>query len=201
VELYGGLDTGLETLLKSGYAIGSYTWTDTDPNAPKTASHRVAQLMHQFPHLLPQEAIQDWESRIPMDVRTISLELLSAARFPEGIDLILTSPPMLATQLSNSNREHTPPGLNISRHIVCLVLHLSESQPGGIGYIWNSSELHPPSANTLSLLGLSILLDASKYGLGAYRNIRIWQNLLPHDTLADEHARMKPAARPVEATL
>jgi hypothetical protein len=104
-----------------------------------------------------------------MDVRIISPEILSV-QFPEGIDLILASPPMIATHLSNFNREHTPSdisGSDIIRHITCLVLILSESQPGGVEYIWNSSELHPPSANTLSLLGQGTLLDATKCGSGA----------------------------------
>jgi hypothetical protein len=43
-----------------------------------------------------------------MDVRAISPKLFNII-FPEGIDLILASPPVLATHLSNCNRDHTPP--------------------------------------------------------------------------------------------
>ena len=50
-------------------------------------------------------------SRLPMDVRTISPELLKVT-FPEGIDLILANPPVLATHLSSSNIDHAPPGLD-----------------------------------------------------------------------------------------
>jgi len=107
-----------------------------------------------------------------MEVRTISPELLNIT-FPEGIELILASPPVLATHLSSSNRDHTLPGPDIGRHIIRLVLHLSESQPRGVGYIWTSSELHLPSAHILSLLGQGTLLDASKCGSGAYCNTRI----------------------------
>ena len=95
-----------------------------------------------------------------MDVHTISPELLNVT-FPEGIYLFLASPPVLATQVSKSNREHTPPGPDISRHIIRFVLHLSESQSKAVVYIWNSSELHLPYANTLSLLGLGTLLTYS----------------------------------------
>ncbi len=98
-----------------------------------------------------------------MDLRTISPELIRFT-FPEGIDFILVNPLVLAIQLSKSNRERTPTGLDRDRHILRLLLHLSESQPGGVGYIWNSFELHPPSANTFSLLGQGTLLDASKCG-------------------------------------
>jgi hypothetical protein len=112
-----------------------------------------------------------------MDVRTISPELISAT-FPEGIDLVLVSPHVLASHLSKSNRDRTPPDPDIDGHILRLVLHLTESQPRVVLYIWNSCELYPPSANTLSLLCQGNLLDSSKYGSGAYRNTRIWQNLL-----------------------
>ena len=91
---------------------------------------------------------QYWDSRLPMDVHIISLEFLTAT-FPEGIDLILGSPIVLVIHLSKSKREHTPPGPDIVRHILRLVLHLSETQPGGVGYIWNCFELHPLSAHTL----------------------------------------------------
>jgi hypothetical protein len=135
-----------------------------------------------------------------MDVRTISPELLIIT-FLEGLDLILEIPPVLATQVSSSKREHTPPGLDVGRHIIRLVLHLFESQQEGIGYIWNSYELHPSSANTFSLLSPGTLLDASKCGLGAYHNTRNLQKLLIQDTLAAEHACLQPIARPVEAAM
>ena len=132
VELCGGLATSLETLLRTDYMIRSYTWVDTDPDAHTVAAQRIAHLRHNFPHLLPSEAIQDWDSRLPLDVRTISPELVSAT-FPKGIDLILASPTELATQVSISHREHTPLGPDIGRHIIRLVLRLSESQPDGLG--------------------------------------------------------------------
>ena len=69
-----------------------------------------------------------------MDVRTISPELFIAT-FLDGTDLILASPPVLAIQVSRSTREHTPTGPDIGRHVIHLVLHLSKSQPHGVGYI------------------------------------------------------------------
>jgi len=124
-----------------------------------------------------------------MDGRTISPELLSVT-LPKRIDLILASPHVLAIHLSKSYIEHTPPGPNTGPHILRFVQHLSESQPRGVGYIWNFSELHPPSANTLPLLGQLTLLDVSKCCSEAYRNTRTWQNLLPLNTIAIEHARL-----------
>ena len=104
-----------------------------------------------------------------MDVRTISPELLRAT-FPEGIDLLLAIPPILANNLPMTHRARTPLGLDVVRHILRLIMYLSEAEPEGVGYLWNSSELHPTSANILSLLGQGTLLDASKCGSGAFRN-------------------------------
>jgi hypothetical protein len=69
-----------------------------------------------------------------MGVRFISRELLTGT-FPEGIDLILASPPMLAYHLPRSHRVHTPRGPDDVRHIIHLIMHLFEAQPEGVGYI------------------------------------------------------------------
>ena len=135
-----------------------------------------------------------------MDLRTISPELLRAT-FPEGIDLLLARPLMLSNHLSRHHRKYTPSGPDVVRHILRLILHLSKIQPGGVGYLWSSSERHPPSVDTLSLLGQGTLLDASKCGSGAYRNTRAWQNLVPKDTLAAEQARLLPPSRQVDVAL
>jgi hypothetical protein len=62
----------------------------------------IAQLRLQYPYLLPLEAIKEWDSRLPMDVRTISPKFLTAAS-PEEIDILLASPPMLAHHLPSSH--------------------------------------------------------------------------------------------------
>ena len=60
-----------------------------------------------------------------------------------------------------------------------LIQDLSEAQPGGVGFIWDTAELKPPASHVVSLLGQRSLIDASKCGLDAYRNTRVWQNLMP----------------------
>jgi hypothetical protein len=84
VELCGGLATGLEALLRAGYDIDSYVWVDIDIDEHTVVPRRIARLILQFPDLLSQKAIKDWDFRLPIDVRTISPELLRAS-FPEII--------------------------------------------------------------------------------------------------------------------
>jgi hypothetical protein len=200
VELCGGLATGLEALFKAGYAIRSYVWVDIDPDAHMAVSHRITHLRQQFPNLFLPEALTEWDSRLPRVVRTISPKLIRAT-FPDGVDLLLASPLMQACHLPGTHRDHTPMGPDVVRHILRLILYLSESQSEGVGYLWSSSELHPASATILSLVGQGTLLDAPKCGSGAYRNTRIWQNLMSHDALMKEHARLLPPTRPVDAAL
>jgi len=52
-ELCGGLATGLEAFLKTGYAVASYTWVDAYLDAHVAVSHRLSRLKIQCPHLLP----------------------------------------------------------------------------------------------------------------------------------------------------
>jgi hypothetical protein len=73
----------------------------------------------------------DWDARLPLDVRTISLDLLRAI-FPERIDLLLSSPPMQAIYLPKTDRERNPMGPDIVRHILRLILYLFEAQPKGV---------------------------------------------------------------------
>ena len=72
VELCGGLATGLEALHRTGYVSRSYALVDTDPDAHTIASQRITYLRRKFPHILPPEAVQDLDSRLPMDVCTTS---------------------------------------------------------------------------------------------------------------------------------
>ncbi len=135
-----------------------------------------------------------------MDARTISPELLRST-FPEGIDLLLASPSMIARHVPKTHIYRISMGPDVVRHILHLIMYLSEAQPEGVGYLWNSSECHPASANTLALMDQDNLLDATHRGFGARRNIRTWQNLLPRDNLKAEHARLRPSAHPADAVV
>ena len=72
----------------------------------------------------------------------------------------------------------------------------------GLGYIWDSTELYPPTAHTMSLMCQGVLIEAPKSGSKAYRNTRIWQNHMPQYVFEAEHARVpKPSSRPIEVAL
>ena len=76
--------------------MASYTWADIDPDAHTTTSHKLARLHALYPFLLPPEAMDGWDTRLPMDTKTITPELFTQP-FPAGVDLIMTSPPHVAS--------------------------------------------------------------------------------------------------------
>ena len=82
--------------------MASYTWADIDPDAHTATTHRLARLHNRHPLLLPPEAMDGLDTRIPMDARTITPELFTQA-FPAGVDLIMTSPPCYL----NTSHGHT----------------------------------------------------------------------------------------------
>ena len=57
MELWEELATGLEALLRAGYAINSYVSVDIGPDAHTAVYNRITHMRLQFPHLLPPEAI------------------------------------------------------------------------------------------------------------------------------------------------
>jgi hypothetical protein len=142
VELCGGIATGLEAALKAGLTIASYTWADIDPDAHTATAHRLKRLQHRHPLLLPEEATTGWDTRLPMDTRTITPALFTQA-FPAGVDIIMTSPPMLPQHLPRTHRGNGQPAHATLLQILRLIRHLASTQRGGIGFIWDTPDRSP----------------------------------------------------------
>ena len=68
LELFGGICAGLEMVLRNGVSVLSYIYVDKDPVCRSIASHRIRQLMAQFPHLLPASAVEHAFTQLPQDV-------------------------------------------------------------------------------------------------------------------------------------
>ena len=169
--------------------MASYTWADIDPNAHTATTHRFATLHNQHPLLLPPEAKAGWDTRLPMDARTISLALFTQA-FPAGVDLIMTSPPMLPQHLPRAHKGQWQSAHATTGQISCLIQHLAATPEGGIGFVWNIPVGSPLPAHVLSMMGACTVLNAPKCGSGAHRPTCIWQNLLPKEELDEAYSYM-----------
>ena len=171
-ELYGGLATGLEAILRMGYVVASYTCTDIYPDAQAAVAHRLSRLRVTYPHLLLSEAILNWATTMRMNTGSISHDVFNAT-LPEGVDIILASPPRMTKHYPNPYRGITPQVPDATQRLAHLILHLVVKQRGGVGFIWSTTKLQPPTPRALSLLGEGSLIEAHKCGSGAYRATRI----------------------------
>jgi hypothetical protein len=135
-----------------------------------------------------------------MDTRSISPEVFTNAT-PEGLHIILTSPPTMAQHLPRAHRGNTLLVHGAPHSIAQLIQYLNEAHPGGVGFIRDTNELKLPTPLVVSLLEQGSLIDDSKCVSVAYRNTQVWQNLMPYPTLNEAHARLPAPHRPVETAI
>jgi hypothetical protein len=108
-----------------------------------------------------------------MDVKTITPELFIQA-FPVGVDLIMTSPPMIPQHLLRARRGQGYPAHADVDQISYLIQHLAATQEGGIGFVWDILVGPPLLTHILETMGPSMVLNVPKCGSGAHRPTRIW---------------------------
>jgi hypothetical protein len=67
-EPFGGLCAGLEMVLRNGYPVHRYFYSDISSTAHQVAAHRLQLLQARYPGLLPPTAVQDSFTALPQDV-------------------------------------------------------------------------------------------------------------------------------------
>ena len=180
--------------------MASYTWADIDPDAHTATTYRLARLHNRYPLLLPPEATIGWDTRLPRDTRSITPELLARV-LPTGVDLIMTSPPMLAKHLPGDHRgcgHHAHATISQINH---LIRYLATTQEGGMGYIRDAPYGPKLSPQVHALMGPSTVLNAPKCGSGAHRPTHMWQNLLPKEELEEAYLQLSGLQRPINDIL
>jgi hypothetical protein len=97
---------------------------------------------------------------------------------------------MLAQHLP---REHQ--GLRQSAHAhvsqIChLIRQLATTQESGIGFVCDAPLGSPLPAHIQDTMGLATVLNAPKCDSGAHRPTRVWQNLVPKETLDEAYSNL-----------
>jgi site-specific DNA-cytosine methylase len=78
-EPFGGMCAGLEMVLRNGFVVRRYIYSDTDAAARAVAQHRVAALSLRYPHQLHSGAFVNMFVTLPQDVTHVhTAELLRA---------------------------------------------------------------------------------------------------------------------------
>jgi hypothetical protein len=68
-EMFGGLGAGLEMMLRNGFKIRRYLYSDISPDAQAVMKHRLIQLAAKYPNQLDECATERAFTDLPMDVR------------------------------------------------------------------------------------------------------------------------------------
>jgi hypothetical protein len=89
IELFGGMVSGLDCLLRNGIHIIQYSYCDISNQARLVAHHRLTQLTAQYPDQLTFEAWSSAFTTLPQDVYSILGEHLISAGALEDSPLLL----------------------------------------------------------------------------------------------------------------
>jgi hypothetical protein len=61
LDLFGGINTSLATMLQAGILVWKYLYVEKDEIGRRVSSHHLALLMRQYLELLPRSAIQGYQ--------------------------------------------------------------------------------------------------------------------------------------------
>ena len=88
-----------------------------------------------------------------------------------------------------------------TQQIVRLIHYLSSANPGGIGFLWDSSVRSPLPPHVHSTMGPSIVPNASKCGSGAHRPSHLWRNFVTNSKLENAYTTLSNPPRTVDEIL
>jgi hypothetical protein len=188
-EPFGGMCNGLLSALRCGIVIKRYIYSDTCPNARRCAEQRLKNLTATFPLQLPQQAISDAFSRLPMDdYRVGTSQLAQLCRKHQGSPWLVVG----GWECQDLSPAGKCAGLGGPRsrsffQIVHIIGALQQLAPDRIAYVlentafqhnWKSASI----ANTqfeqvCRVIGQPVLLDAARVGSSAHRLRNFWTNL------------------------
>jgi site-specific DNA-cytosine methylase len=74
LDLFGGISTGLATVLQAGILVRKYLYMQKDETAKRVSSHHLALLMRRYPELLPRSAIRGYQRALPSDIALLGVQ-------------------------------------------------------------------------------------------------------------------------------
>jgi hypothetical protein len=86
LDLFGGISTGLATMLQAGIPVRKYFYVERDEAARRVSSRHLALLMQRYPELLPRSTIQGYRRALPSDIPLLGAQDLTRMGF---IDLVI----------------------------------------------------------------------------------------------------------------
>jgi hypothetical protein len=90
LNLFGGISTGLATMLQAGIPVRKYLYEETDETTKRVLSRHLTLLMQQYPELLPRLAIRGYQRALPLNITLLGAQDLVKVG---PIDLVITGWP------------------------------------------------------------------------------------------------------------
>ena len=188
-EPFGGLCSGLEAVLRNGFLVSAYFYSDIDPAATAIAQHRLQLLQSRYPGLLPATALEHTFTALPQDVWSIQpaqLQSLAAVHQRQwllvgGWECQDLSPVGHSRGLTGAKSSTLAPLIQI---LAILQQHQQDLPPGYIventamQHNFRSAKVRGPQFDIISeALGQPICLDSTQFDSLAHRVRNYWTNL------------------------
>ena len=186
-EPFGGMCSGLDSMLGNGYTIARYLYSDIDPAAVKVARHRIASLHARYPLSFPLSASRDTFTALPADVVEVSAAHLDAAGAGGG-DQWLVVAGWSCQDLSRGGKGRGLDGIHsVTFYDILRILGdlqaLQQQRPPGFilenTYMQDSKSKAVQDAFTkiCHAVGQPVVVDAARFGSYAHRLRNFWSNL------------------------
>lgn len=213
-EPFGGLCAGLEMVLRNGFRVTQYIYSDTDTAVRRIATHRMRELQSQYPALLSPTALQGSLALLPMDVRQVGSEqlLALAQQFQQQQWLVVGGWPCQDLSMAGHARGMTGSRAQLLHDVVRIIGTLQQLQPDlppaylleNVPFQYHKNHnIATKDFNTVSnIIGQPTLLDAAQVGSLAHRARNYWTNLCaPASLSAALRCAERPANRSVNMAL
>jgi len=213
-EPCGGLCAGLEMVLRNGFVVRQYHYSDTDPAAQTIALHRIIQLQERFPLQLSQQALGGCFLTMPADITAITAQHLHAAvqQYPGAQWLVVAGWPCQDFSPAGPSRGLTAARSQLFWELVRLIGVLQQllgEQPPA--FILENVPLQHHRDSRISeqdflqitqAVGQPVVLDAAQVGSYAHRLRNFWTNLcFPEQLSAAMQFIQRQPGREVESIL
>jgi hypothetical protein len=188
LELFGGIGTGLATVLQVEIKVQRYVYVDIDDAARQVAKHRSRGLHVRFPELLTTITLLSAFSSLTSDISLISEKDL---HWLGHVDLVIAGWPCQGMSMVENQNGLQDGHSSRFYDMVCVTCYLQTSQRRPPGYsVENVPVVSNSQSRTLEsmhkihgILGVPVLIDVVVVGSRAHRPRFWWTNLAPAELL------------------
>ena len=191
VELCGGIGAGLEAVLRNGFSVSRYIYSDIDERARTAIRHRVTALALQYPDQLSHD-LSNSMFCLPQDVAQISHSHLTGCvpSHPDAPLLVVAGWPCQDLSPAGSGKGLQGARSSLYYKVEHTVIQLQQlHNPACVAYLLENAAMqhsfnHIAQARAaydelVQRLGEPICVDAARFNSRAHRLRNYWTNLAP----------------------